>query len=155
MAGLTIYISLTCYVILFNLVLSQAPKDPVRSFCRRFSHQTAVIDRQLYIDGGYVNASPLSQNLGQSQVKHAGCATRSMALFQLTLNPDSNLLNQNLDVVQNGMPVLSANLSKNDIVPSVTGGILWPDDGTKSSISTAESSRSSWTILSFGPTTYS
>jgi hypothetical protein len=62
MAGLTVYLGLTSYIILFNLVLSQAPKDPVRSFCRRFSHQTAVIDRQLYIDGGYVNANPLSQN---------------------------------------------------------------------------------------------
>ena len=43
-------------------VLSQAPKDPLRDFCRRFSHQSALINRRLYLDGGYVNANPLSQN---------------------------------------------------------------------------------------------
>jgi hypothetical protein len=46
----------------FSAVLSQAPKDPLKDFCRRFSHQTAVINRHLYIDGGYVNANPLAQN---------------------------------------------------------------------------------------------
>jgi hypothetical protein len=49
-------------LLLLDSVLSQAPKDPLRDFCRRFSHQTALINRQLYIDGGYVNANPLSQN---------------------------------------------------------------------------------------------
>lgn len=45
-----------------DFVLSQAPKDPLRDFCRRFSHQTALINRHLYIDGGYVDANPLAQN---------------------------------------------------------------------------------------------
>ena len=31
-------------------------------FCRRFGHRTAVIDNRLYIDGGYINWNPLSQN---------------------------------------------------------------------------------------------
>lgn len=35
--------------------------DPVRNFCRRWGHQTAVIDRRLYIDGGFLNYNPLSQ----------------------------------------------------------------------------------------------
>lgn len=48
--------------VILSVVLSQHPKDPLRDFCRRFSHQTAVIGRKLYIDGGYVNANPLSQN---------------------------------------------------------------------------------------------
>jgi hypothetical protein len=48
--------------LLLKPVLSQAPKDPLQDFCRRFSHQTALINRRLYIDGGYVNANPLSQN---------------------------------------------------------------------------------------------
>lgn len=29
--------------------------DPLTDFCRRFAHRTAVIDRRLYIDGGYVD----------------------------------------------------------------------------------------------------
>ena len=44
------------------LVVGQAPNDPIQDLCRRFSHQTAVVDSRLYIDGGYVNANPLSQN---------------------------------------------------------------------------------------------
>lgn len=47
---------------LIGSVFSQAPHDPLKDFCRRYGHQTAVIDRKLYIDGGYVNANPLSQN---------------------------------------------------------------------------------------------
>jgi hypothetical protein len=31
---------------------AQTPKD---NFCRRFAHQTTVIDDKLYIDGGWVN----------------------------------------------------------------------------------------------------
>lgn len=37
-------------------------KDPLRDFCRRFGHQTAVVDRKLYIDGGLLNWNPIVQN---------------------------------------------------------------------------------------------
>jgi hypothetical protein len=47
---------------------------------------------------------------------------------ELTLPADPNLLVQNLDILEHGMPTLSANLSKNATVPSVSGGILWADD---------------------------
>jgi hypothetical protein len=47
---------------LVPLVFSQAPQDPIRGFCRRYGHQTALLNRKLYIDGGYVNANPISQN---------------------------------------------------------------------------------------------
>jgi hypothetical protein len=40
---------------------TSAQLDPVKDFCRRFGHQTAVIDRKLYIDGGFMNFNPLSQ----------------------------------------------------------------------------------------------
>jgi hypothetical protein len=40
----------------------QVTKDPVNDFCRRWGHQTAVIDRKLYIDGGQVDWNPISQN---------------------------------------------------------------------------------------------
>lgn len=46
----------------------------------------------------------------------------------LTQQTDPNLLVQDLDVLENGMPELSADLSKNATVPSVSGGILWEDD---------------------------
>lgn len=41
---------------------SAAQVDPIKNFCRRFGHQTAIIDRKLYIDGGFVNYNPISQN---------------------------------------------------------------------------------------------
>jgi len=47
---------------LIGSVVSQAPQDPIKDFCRRFSHQTTIIDRKLYIDGGYLNANPIDQN---------------------------------------------------------------------------------------------
>jgi ribosomal protein S2 len=37
-------------------------KDPLNDFCRRFGHQSAVVDRKLYLDGGLVNWNPISQN---------------------------------------------------------------------------------------------
>lgn len=46
----------------FATLSLQDTKDPVKDFCRRWGHQTAVIDRKLYIDGGQVDWNPLSQN---------------------------------------------------------------------------------------------
>ena len=34
--------------------------DPLKDFCRRWGHQTAIVDRKLYIDGGLVNYTPFS-----------------------------------------------------------------------------------------------
>lgn len=44
------------------VTLAQAPKDPLKDLCRRYGHQTTVIDRTLYIDGGWIYADPLEQN---------------------------------------------------------------------------------------------
>lgn len=57
---------LTQHVLLLILLssfieASSAQLDPVKNFCRRFGHQTAVIDQKLYIDGGFINYNPLSQ----------------------------------------------------------------------------------------------
>ncbi|KAK0106774.1 hypothetical protein ONS95_003498 [Cadophora gregata] len=94
-----------------NLSLQQ--KDPVKDFCRRFGHQTAVIDRWLYIDGGLVDWNPISQNRNNY--------TNSWLSFQdLDSSPPS------IEV-----PQLYANLSKNQSIPSVSGGILWQDDVNK------------------------
>lgn len=48
--------------LLISSAFAQQPQDPLRDFCRRYSHQTAVIDRKLYIDGGWVYANPILQN---------------------------------------------------------------------------------------------
>lgn len=37
-------------------------RDPVQNFCRRFGHQSTVIDDKLYLDGGLVNWNPISTN---------------------------------------------------------------------------------------------
>ncbi|KAF6820519.1 cell wall anchored protein [Colletotrichum sojae] len=89
-----------------------AQQDPVNNFCRRFGHQTAVVDNKLFIDGGFVN-------------------------YNFVEDP-SNYTNRNLlyqDLSQNAvnvqMPQLNANLSKNGSIPSVSGGSLWADNVNK------------------------
>ncbi|KAF2651405.1 hypothetical protein K491DRAFT_665552 [Lophiostoma macrostomum CBS 122681] len=85
-------------------------EDPLKDFCRLFGHQTAVVDRQLYIDGGYVNWSPVSDS---------------------SINYTSTWLrNGHLDTENEGFPQESL-LTKNATVPSVAGGILWPDTANK------------------------
>jgi hypothetical protein len=48
-------------VFLLFVGLSWQQQDPLLNFCRRFGHQTAVIDQKLYIDGGLVDWNPISQ----------------------------------------------------------------------------------------------
>ncbi len=56
----TLRIPLLISLLLF-LQPSWAQLDPVANFCRRFGQQTAVIDRKVYIDGGFINYNPLTQ----------------------------------------------------------------------------------------------
>lgn len=72
-----------CLVVALSFVAlsSQDTKDPVNDFCRRFGHQSAVVDRRLYIDGGLVNWNPLSQNpLNYSSKARARFLLRSACL---------------------------------------------------------------------------
>ncbi|KIW27898.1 uncharacterized protein PV07_07596 [Cladophialophora immunda] len=91
--------------------VAQAPADPLRNFCRRYGHQTAVIDRKLYIDGGWLYANPISQNPIP------------------TMN--EGLLYCDLDQSYQDMPPEYANLTKNSSVPDVAGGTLWQDEVNK------------------------
>jgi hypothetical protein len=86
--------------------------DPIRDFCRRFSHQTAVIDHTLYIHGGQLNYNPTTED--------ATNYTNNILLYQ-----DLSML------TSSGMPPLYANLTSNISVPSVSGGILWADNVNK------------------------
>ncbi|ROV88241.1 hypothetical protein VSDG_09031 [Cytospora chrysosperma] len=101
---------LTAIIYLVSVSLQQ--RDPLQNFCRRFGHQTTVIDNKLYIDGGLIDWNPIStypQNYSNTWL-----------LYQdLEHNGGS------------GMPQLHANLSKNASVPEVSGGILWGDDVNK------------------------
>ncbi|KAE8354609.1 hypothetical protein BDV28DRAFT_156106 [Aspergillus coremiiformis] len=93
-------------------VTLQQPADLLKDFCRIFGHQTAVIDRTLYIDGGFVNYNPLSQH---------------------PLN-DTNtaLLYADVDIINyDGMPTVYDNLTKPADAPDVNGGILWSDSVNK------------------------
>lgn len=56
------YDNLLSLLSLTALSLAQAPHDPLKDFCRRYGHQTTIIDRRLYIDGGWVYANPIDQN---------------------------------------------------------------------------------------------
>ncbi|KAK8115067.1 hypothetical protein PG999_007136 [Apiospora kogelbergensis] len=94
------------------ITTAYAQKDPVGGFCRRFGHQTTVIDRKLYIDGGFINYSPMEID-----------ATNYTNDFLSYLDLDHN--------GSRDMPQLYANLSKNSSVPSVHGGVLWGDDINK------------------------
>ncbi|PYI08655.1 hypothetical protein BO78DRAFT_297857, partial [Aspergillus sclerotiicarbonarius CBS 121057] len=89
----------------------QEQHDPLSDFCRRFAQQTAVVDRKLYIDGGYVNYNPLSQYPANES--------------------NNGLLYADLDVDNIGMPQEYDNLTKPADVPDVNGGILWPDTVNK------------------------
>ncbi|KAK2684843.1 hypothetical protein QWA68_016553 [Fusarium oxysporum] len=88
--------------------------DPVKDFCRRFGHQTAVVDRKLYIDGGLVNWKPMNTDPGNY--------TNSWLVWHdldTAGGTDNNA---------SGMPIMHDNLRKNKSIPSVHGGALWADD---------------------------
>ncbi|KAF2673245.1 hypothetical protein BT63DRAFT_151080 [Microthyrium microscopicum] len=86
-------------------------KDPLKDFCRRFGHQTALIDNKLFIDGGLINWNPLDQN----PINYT----------------NTNLLYADITVNNQGMPQEYQNLTKPAQVPSVSGGTLWPDTVNK------------------------
>ena len=49
-------------ILLFFVQFSRQQKDPIKDFCRRFGHQSTIINENLYIDGGLVDWNPISEN---------------------------------------------------------------------------------------------
>lgn len=98
--------------LLIGLVASQI-FDPITNFCRRFAHQTAVIDDRLYIDGGLV---VYGGSIDSESVNY----TNSYLLY-------ANLSSVNGD----SFPVQHDNLPKPSNVPSVQGAALWADQANK------------------------
>jgi len=68
------------FALLILLALAQPPADPLKDFCRRYGHQTTVMDRKLYIDGGWLYANPISQNPKPTMSKAAPPSSRKLAL---------------------------------------------------------------------------
>ncbi|XPS77663.1 hypothetical protein M3J09_009690 [Ascochyta lentis] len=99
-----------CLFVAFSLIALSYQKDPIVDFCRRWAHQIAQVDGRLYIDGGMVDWNPGSTNYSNTWL-----------LFS-----DLNASTPGL-----GQPPQYANLSKPADVPSVSGGILWPDEANK------------------------
>ncbi|KAI3581889.1 hypothetical protein IWW34DRAFT_802708 [Fusarium oxysporum f. sp. albedinis] len=95
-----------------NWATSKNPKD---DFCRRFAHQTTVIDDKLYIDGGWVDFDDFQQT-------HENYSNTWLAYHDL-----NNLVKRGGDL----WPDLNISLSKNESIPSVNGGILWGDSVNK------------------------
>ncbi|KAL3305899.1 cell wall anchored protein [Colletotrichum asianum] len=104
--------SLLCASVLLLLAPAIAQQDPVNNFCRRFGHQTAVVDSKLYIDGGLIN-----WNINENPSNYSN----PWLLYQDLSKSAPNV----------GMPPLFANLSKNGTIPNTNGGGLWADGVNK------------------------
>ncbi|SPN98500.1 uncharacterized protein DNG_01545 [Cephalotrichum gorgonifer] len=99
-------------LLIAGVQLSLQQGDPVSNFCRRFGHQAAIVDERLYIDGGYLNYNPLEQ-------------------FPTNYTNDYLFFHDLSSVAKSGMPQLEASLTKNRTIPSLHGGVLWPDGVNK------------------------
>lgn len=77
------YLQLLWFFVAFTC--AQAPQDPLKNFCRRYGHQTAVIDESLYIDGGWVYANPLEQNPVPTMSMHPATIHRDRELTTLQI----------------------------------------------------------------------
>ncbi|KAF4976207.1 hypothetical protein FZEAL_7099 [Fusarium zealandicum] len=103
-------VGLVLLALYVNLAVQQ--RDPLSNFCRRWGHQSAVVDDKLYIGGGlitYNSGSGTPENYSNPYFIYHDLA----------------------DVSSSGMPPPYANLSKNSTIPDVSGGIFWPDDVNK------------------------
>ncbi|TVY48309.1 Kelch repeat-containing protein [Lachnellula occidentalis] len=96
-------------ILLLFARVSLQQKDPLRDFCRRFGHQSCVVDTKLYIDGGQVNWTPITAD-------RQNYTNTWESYHDLTTSPAGV-----------GVPQLHANLSKNSTIPDVSGAVLWPD----------------------------
>ncbi|VUC25921.1 unnamed protein product [Clonostachys rosea] len=91
--------------------------DPQNDFCRRFSHQSTVIDDRLYIDGGYINyRKDTKDSVATENEPNTWLGYHDLNNF----GPDGRL-----------NPQLHINLDKNRTMPTIAGGILWPDSVNK------------------------
>ncbi|RBR16688.1 uncharacterized protein FIESC28_06841 [Fusarium coffeatum] len=97
-------------LLLFFVNFTVQQRDPISNYCRRWGHQSAVVDDKLYIGGGLVTYDGgSSQNVSNPYFIYHDLSS----------------------VTSSGMPQPYANLSKNSTVPDVSGGVFWPDTVNK------------------------
>jgi hypothetical protein len=130
-------------VFLLLIGLSWQQQDPLLNFCRRFGHQTAIVDQKLYIDGGLVDWNPISQYPNnytsklrlQFFARHAAenpwCIYKALSINNLFADSFELYNDLTTSPPTVNMPQLYANLSKNASIPDVSGGVLWADDVNK------------------------
>lgn len=53
-------------IALYLVAFALAQVDALKDFCRRWGHQTAVVDNRLYLDGGWVNWKPFTEDSVES-----------------------------------------------------------------------------------------
>jgi hypothetical protein len=115
------------WVVLLAIFKLAFALDPLGDFCRLHSHRTAVVDHKLYIDGGFVNWAPL----GPSSANETSEYFLVMPWTCPNLSWKGTWLRvADFDTSNAGFPQQST-LAKNETVPSVSGGILWPDTANK------------------------
>lgn len=105
--------------LIFNAILAVAVAqtnvgDPINDFCRRHLHQTCIVDNKLYIDGG--------------RIYYGGSVDNGSIAEQNTRLMWENVLDTKNDYK---FPPQNTNLTKDPDVPSVSGGVLWPDSANK------------------------
>jgi hypothetical protein len=79
-------------VFLLLVQVSLQQKNPITDFCRRFGHQTAVIDQKLYIDGGMVDWKPISQNPANYSSMYILLSLRKLEFTRRDRYSDANVL---------------------------------------------------------------
>jgi hypothetical protein len=89
----------------------QVVQDPTNNLCRRHQHQTCVIDSKLYVDGGLIY---YGKSIKDSRPER-----------------NTKLIWGNLSQLDSGLPPLHNDLPKGSDVPTVSGGVLWPDQVNK------------------------
>ncbi|KAF2626381.1 hypothetical protein BU25DRAFT_432178 [Macroventuria anomochaeta] len=102
-------------ILLVVATAQQNGKDPIKNVCRRHKHQTCIIDSKLYIDGGLAY-------YGGSKDNGSVAEKNTYLLWEDVSNATKTEFN---------FPDQYANLSKDPEVPSVSGGVLWPDPVNK------------------------
>ncbi|KAK4243275.1 hypothetical protein C7999DRAFT_18358 [Corynascus novoguineensis] len=91
----------------------QNPRD---NFCRRYGHQTTVIDDKLYIDGGYVNFDTFPTD------------NKTYPNTWLGFHDLNNFTSRGGEL----WPNLNISLNKDpEHIPTVHGGVLWGDSVNK------------------------
>lgn len=131
--------------VLLSLVAAQQnSQDPNVDFCRRYQHQTCVIDSKLYVDGGLVYYGPSVTSTSQPERSEVTTTPLCLELiltvyrYLAAVGRPFQSLSRNSSAVQQLNKgrydlrlLISTNLGQGAEVPTVHNGVLWPDEVNK------------------------